>query len=118
MGGAGDLGSPPGKDHRSPPPSRFFDGVVAAPPSSRCGLRRDYRETPLLGRDPAPLPLRSRVPEAEAMPSALLVARVSTVDKGQDPENQLVPLRDVAHRLGWHVMGGPPLQASAWGAKR
>src|SRR3990172_1761991 len=51
------------------------------------------------------------------MTSALLVARVSTVEKGQDPENQLVPLRDVAHRLGWNVVGGLPLKLSAWGEK-
>src|SRR3990167_8676688 len=51
------------------------------------------------------------------MTSALLVARVSTVEKGQDPENQLVPLRDVAHRLGWSVVGGLPLTPSAWDEK-
>src|SRR3990167_7287204 len=51
------------------------------------------------------------------MTSALLVARVSTVEKGQDPENQLVPLRDVAHRLGWDVVGELPLKLSAWDEK-
>src|SRR3989304_3725335 len=49
--------------------------------------------------------------------SAPLVARVSTVEKGQDPENQLVPLRDVAHRLGWDVVGELPLKLSAWDEK-
>src|SRR3972149_5733279 len=40
------------------------------------------------------------------MTSALLVARVSTVEKGQDPENKLVPPRHAAHRLAWGAGGG------------
>jgi DNA invertase Pin-like site-specific DNA recombinase len=51
------------------------------------------------------------------MTRPLLVARVSTVDQGQDPENQLGPLRDVAHRLGWQIAGELPLKLSAWDAK-
>lgn len=34
-----------------------------------------------------------------------LYARVSTSDKGQDPENQLAALRATALRLGWIVVG-------------
>ena len=48
------------------------------------------------------------------MTRALLLGRVSTADKGQDPENQLAPLREVAHRLGWEVVGELPLALSAW----
>ena len=32
-----------------------------------------------------------------------LYARVSTKDKGQDTENQLVQLREFAAKQGWHV---------------
>lgn len=35
---------------------------------------------------------------------AVLLARVSTVDKGQDTENQLGPLRVAAQRHGWVVV--------------
>ncbi len=35
---------------------------------------------------------------------AALYARVSTTDQGQDPENQLVPLRQLAERSGWTVV--------------
>ena len=33
-----------------------------------------------------------------------IYARVSTKDKGQDPENQLHQLRDFAKTLGWEVV--------------
>jgi DNA invertase Pin-like site-specific DNA recombinase len=36
---------------------------------------------------------------------AALYARVSTVDKGQDPELQLAELRQHAGQRGWHVIG-------------
>jgi DNA invertase Pin-like site-specific DNA recombinase len=34
-----------------------------------------------------------------------LYARVSTVEKGQDPETQWLVLRDYAGRRGWHMVG-------------
>src|SRR3990172_6850869 len=55
--------------------------------------------------------------QTEARMTSVLLARVSTVEKGEDPENQLVPLRDVAHRLGWDVVGELPLKLSAWDEK-
>ena len=36
---------------------------------------------------------------------AVIYARVSTLDKGQDPENQLIQLRDYAKRRGFHLVG-------------
>lgn len=36
---------------------------------------------------------------------AAIYARVSTLDKGQDPENQLIQLRDYARRRGFHLVG-------------
>lgn len=36
---------------------------------------------------------------------AAIYARVSTLDKGQDPENQLIHLRDYARRRGFHLVG-------------
>jgi DNA invertase Pin-like site-specific DNA recombinase len=35
-----------------------------------------------------------------------LYARVSTEDKGQDPENQLVQLREWCARSGYEIPGG------------
>lgn len=37
--------------------------------------------------------------------TAALYARVSTRDKGQDPELQLTELREYASKRGWHVVG-------------
>lgn len=51
------------------------------------------------------------------MTRALLLGRVSTADKGQNAENQIAPLREVARRLGWDVAGELPLALSAWDAK-
>ena len=34
-----------------------------------------------------------------------LYARVSTTDKGQDPENQLIQLREYAHRRNFQIIG-------------
>lgn len=56
---------------------------------------------------------------------AILLGRVSTdetrrdptgkvVREKQDPENQLLPLREAARRLGWSVVGEIPLPLSAW----
>lgn len=56
---------------------------------------------------------------------AILLGRVSTdetrrdstgkvVRERQDPENQLLPLREAARRLGWPVVGEIPLPLSAW----
>lgn len=42
-----------------------------------------------------------------------LYARVSTHDKNQDPETQLVPLRDYATAQGWNVAGEFVDEASA-----
>lgn len=42
-----------------------------------------------------------------AMPTRLrvaLYARVSTKDKGQDPQNQLLPLRAMAAKKGWEIV--------------
>ena len=36
---------------------------------------------------------------------AALYARVSTTDKGQDPELQLAELRQYASQRGWQVVG-------------
>ena len=49
-------------------------------------------------------------------PRAVLYARVSTTDKGQDPELQLAELRQVAAQRDWHVVAELVDQAS--GAKR
>ena len=49
-----------------------------------------------------------------ARPKAVLLGRVSTSDRGQDTENQLVPLRDVARRQGWEVVREIRLELSAW----
>jgi len=37
--------------------------------------------------------------------NAALYARVSTRDKGQDPEMQLTELREFAAKRGWHEVG-------------
>lgn len=47
---------------------------------------------------------------------AVLLGRVSTDDKGQEPENQLQPLRAAAARLGWTVVEEIALEMSAWDA--
>lgn len=47
---------------------------------------------------------------------AVLLGRVSTDDKGQNPENQLAPLRAAAARLGWVIVEEVPLEMSAWDA--
>lgn len=47
---------------------------------------------------------------------AVLLGRVSTDDKGQNPENQLAPLRAAAARLGWEIVEEIPLEMSAWDA--
>lgn len=48
------------------------------------------------------------------MPRALLFARVSTSDRGQTTESQLLALRDTAKRLGWEIVGELPTEVSAW----
>jgi len=45
---------------------------------------------------------------------AVLLARVSTSDKGQDPETQLQALRAAAARLGWTIAAELQLKLSAW----
>ena len=44
----------------------------------------------------------------------VLLGRVSTADRQQDPENQLAPLRAAAARLGWVVVEEVALKMSAW----
>jgi DNA invertase Pin-like site-specific DNA recombinase len=44
----------------------------------------------------------------------VLLGRVSTADRQQDPENQLAPLRAAAARLGWVVVEEIALKQSAW----
>lgn len=41
----------------------------------------------------------------ERRPRVVLYARVSTKDKGQDPENQLRILRDIANNRGYDILG-------------
>lgn len=49
---------------------------------------------------------------------AVLLGRVSTDDKDQDPENQLGPLRDQAQRAGWVIVKELPIAGeSAWDDK-
>jgi predicted site-specific integrase-resolvase len=43
---------------------------------------------------------------------AVIYARVSTVDRGQDPETQLRPLREYAKRRGFKVVGDTGLSNS------
>lgn len=45
---------------------------------------------------------------------AVILGRVSTSDRQQDPENQLGPLRAAAARLGWTVVDEVALKMSAW----
>ena len=47
-----------------------------------------------------------------------LYARVSTTDKDQDPETQLVPLREFARAQGWNVAGEYVDHASATDDRR
>ncbi|HEX2572799.1 MAG TPA: recombinase family protein [Polyangia bacterium] len=47
----------------------------------------------------------------------VLFARVSTEDRGQDTQSQLLALRTVAARFGWQVVAEVPLEISAWNAK-
>src|SRR5882724_8125426 len=44
----------------------------------------------------------------------VLLGRVSTSDRQQDPEHQLTPLRAAAVRLGWIVVEEVALKMSAW----
>ena len=46
--------------------------------------------------------------------NAVLFARVSTEDRGQDTQSQLLALRAVASRFGWRVVAEVPLEISAW----
>lgn len=46
----------------------------------------------------------------------VLLGRVSTSDEGQNPENQLIPLRAAGARLGWIVVEEIALEMSAWDA--
>src|SRR6476646_10057660 len=48
---------------------------------------------------------------------AVLFARVSTDDRGQDAESQLIALRAVAARFGWTIVAEVPLEISAWNEK-
>ena len=48
---------------------------------------------------------------------AVLLGRVSTDDKDQDPENQLRPLREVARRHEWIVVKELSRKVSAWNDK-
>lgn len=48
---------------------------------------------------------------------AVLFARVSTDDRGQDTGSQLLALRSVAARFGWQVVAEVPLEISAWTEK-
>ena len=47
----------------------------------------------------------------------VLFARVSTDDRGQTTESQLLALRAVAARMGWEVVAEVALELSAWNAK-
>jgi DNA invertase Pin-like site-specific DNA recombinase len=46
-----------------------------------------------------------------------LFARVSTEDRGQDTQSQLLALRAVAVRFDWQVVAEVPLEISAWNEK-
>ncbi len=48
---------------------------------------------------------------------AVLFARVSTDDRGQTTESQILALRAVAGRLGWDVVAEVALELSAWNQK-
>lgn len=53
----------------------------------------------------------------DSKPRACLYARVSTKDKGQDPTNQLIPLRKLAKERGWKVAEEVIEHESAAGSK-
>lgn len=54
---------------------------------------------------------------ADPKPRAVLYARVSTKDKGQDPTNQLIPLRTMARTRGWKIVDEIIEHESAAGSK-
>jgi putative DNA-invertase from lambdoid prophage Rac len=58
-----------------------------------------------------------QVMAATASHRAVLFARVSSDDRGQDTGSQLLALRSVAARFGWQVVAEVPLEISAWNAK-
>lgn len=47
----------------------------------------------------------------------VLLARVSTADKGQTTDSQLLALREAAARHGWTIVEEIPLKVSAWDDK-
>ena len=47
----------------------------------------------------------------------VLFARVSTEERGQDAQSQLLALRSVAARFAWQVVAEVPLEISAWTEK-
>lgn len=53
-------------------------------------------------------------PSGHSARRVVLLARVSRGERSQDPENQLGPLRQAAHRLGWVVAQELPVVLSAW----
>ena len=60
------------------------------------------------------VPQRCYVGSVSTPRRAVLLGRVSTADRQQDPENQLAPLRAAAARLGWVVVEEVALKQSAW----
>jgi DNA invertase Pin-like site-specific DNA recombinase len=62
------------------------------------------------GRVTRPIPIRAEVLRPLRV---ALAARVSTRDKNQDPEVQLVPMREYAARRGWEIVGEYVDQARA-----
>src|SRR3989442_15645169 len=65
------------------------------------------------GQAPSPHGTRSSARGGRAV-RAVLLGRVSTDDKDQDPENQLRPLREAAARKGWTVVREISKHLSAW----
>lgn len=96
----------------SRPHARFHDDAC------RARYRREHplsvgiaSEKRMIVTPPAEVPLPKRKAASNGRGKATppfsgrvaLYARVSTVDKDQDPENQLQPLRDYAAHQGWEV---------------
>src|SRR5690242_12483216 len=65
-------------------------------PRKRCIFR---------GREATPFLIPSMALRTDTNLRAGLYARVSTEDRGQDPETQLRPLREYAERRGFGVVG-------------
>ena len=64
-----------------------------------------------MATNPTTLPPTITMPSAHR---AVLFARVSTDDRGQDTGSQLLALRAIAARFGWMVVKEVALEVSAW----